>query len=66
MTLKFGKREKNKILWEKQTEASHAESEFYNRIENILMKGEFSQQSSNPRCSGIIVLSYLFGVGTRR
>lgn len=66
MTLKFVKREKNKILWEKQTEASHAESEFYNRIENFLMKGEFSQQSANPRCLGIIVLCYLSGVCTRR
>lgn len=66
MTLKFVKREKNKILWEKQTEASHAESEFYNRIENILMKGEFSQQNANPRCLDIIVLSYLLGIGTRR
>lgn len=50
----------------KATEASHAESEFYNRIENILMKGEFSQQSANPRCLGIIVLCYLLGVGMRR
>ena len=66
MTLKFGKREKNKILWEKQTEASHAESEFNNRIENILMKGEFSQQGANPRCLGIIVLCYLLDLGMRR